>query len=346
MVRDDGDVEAFLVRHIVQAIERRDERDSSIGVVADEIKPFFQSNVGISAWGLAIHAQARILATSSNAHEVRVFKFGLLRTNDLAETQDGDMSDADEDEMEETKGRKTDVIHHVLNGGSNIPYIAFCNTGDDPEGRWLLTTDISGVCRVMDLHELRPVQAFRFGRSFATQHSGGFDRLNAGWAVMFLDRRSFQPAEHTWDACALPGLEELRPGVKRNPRILDLSRTVNRLPESSEPLVYHRSKRRESDFRPLDAHSFEDESIDSAMADTHEEDADSDSESDGGAGVEIEIEVSDRSDEDEDEIEALEGGNEENPSTIRAQQLSGELEVEGIEYHELGERFSRPFRRR
>ena len=167
VVRDDGDVDAFLVRHIVQAIERRDERDSSIGVVADEIRPIFQSNVGISAWGLAIHAQARILATSSNAHEVRVFKFGLLQTDDVAgdeeqEEEEEDASDAKDDETKESKGRKMDVTDHVLNGESNIPHIAFCNTGDDPDGRWLLTTDISGLCRVMDLHELRPVQAFRF----------------------------------------------------------------------------------------------------------------------------------------------------------------------------------------
>ncbi|EME85581.1 uncharacterized protein MYCFIDRAFT_41253, partial [Pseudocercospora fijiensis CIRAD86] len=78
VVRDDGDVDAFLVRHILQAIERRTEHHGRIDTRADEVKPIFQSNVGKSAWGLAIHSQARILAVSANTHSITVFKFGLV----------------------------------------------------------------------------------------------------------------------------------------------------------------------------------------------------------------------------------------------------------------------------
>ena len=250
VVRDDGDVDAFLTRHIVQAIEIRKERGSTIGTEGDEIRPFFQSNVGISAWGLAIHTEARILATSSNAHEVRIFKFGLLQTDDseVASNENGQGSPHhDTDPTKAHYQRKTDVTYQVLNGETNIPYITFCNTGDDPDARWLLTTDISGVCRVMDLHTLEAVQAFRFGRSFATAHTGGFDRLNAGWAVMFLDRRCFRIERDTY--AALGGdehNERTTPKVYRNGEIWDLSNTARRLDEFSQPFMLHQPQTEEA----------------------------------------------------------------------------------------------------
>ncbi|KAI6800664.1 hypothetical protein KC360_g4449 [Hortaea werneckii] len=257
-VRDDGDVEAILVRHIVQAIRRRAEPDNAIGAVADEIKPIFQSNVGISAWGLAIHSEARIIATSSNAHEVRVFKFGLL--HDVAD--DDELSDLGEEEISESEStdtaghrddrRQMDVTQRVLNGDANIPYISFCNTGDDPEGRWLLTTDISGYCRVMNLHGLSGVdvtaQQFRFGRSWPGSVSG-FDRLNAGWAIMFLDLRSFQPEREFQAAVGLPENGTL-PSSRDNNNLWDLSDTVETVPENSPAFVMNNPRRRRSREQP------------------------------------------------------------------------------------------------
>ncbi|RMX95697.1 hypothetical protein D0867_13401, partial [Hortaea werneckii] len=258
-VRDDGDVEAILVRHIVQAIRRRAEPDNAIGAVADEIKPIFQSNVGISAWGLAIHSEARIIATSSNAHEVRVFKFGLLHDvgNDDDEPSDHGEEEVPESDSTNAAGhrddrRQMDVTQRVLNGDANIPYISFCNTGDDPEGRWLLTTDISGYCRVMDLHGLSGVdvttQQFRFGRSWPGSVSG-FDRLNAGWAIMFLDPRSFQPEREFQAAVGLPEDGTL-PSSRDNNHLWDLSDTVETVAENSPAFVMNNPRRRRSREQP------------------------------------------------------------------------------------------------
>ncbi|KAK5163640.1 uncharacterized protein LTR77_010589 [Saxophila tyrrhenica] len=302
VVRDDGDVDAFLVRHIVQAIDRRAEPDSTIGITGDEIRPFFQSNVGISAWGLAIHTEARILAISSNAHEVRVFKFGLLQADeDVAAPDNGEGSDNDQHHH-----RKTDITHHVLNGETNIPHIAFCNTGDDPEARWLLTTDISGVCRVMDLHALHAVQAFRFGRSWFSQYSGGFDRLNAGWGIMFLDRRAFWP-ERDFDA-ALGAQEGMKVTVAANGDLIwDISDTVKGLEEFGEPFIGQRGQRGpgvadrvESEEARAARQSREatramtlEEGLYGPVISSDESDGESDDESDGGAPVDIEIDMGD-----------------------------------------------------
>jgi hypothetical protein len=300
VVRDDGDVDAFLIRHILQAVERRAEPESTIGVCADEVRPFFQSNVGRSAWGLAIHTESRTLATSSNASEVRVFRFGLLQNDDEDQGLNAhdNATTSQRDHNDVSGGRKRDVTHHVLNGQTNIPYIAFCNTGDDPDGRWLLTTDISGVCRVMDLAALRPVQAFRFGRSFVDPRSGGFDRINAGWAIFFMDRRSFKHEKSVHVAIGL-NESDMLPGIHRSEAIWDLSKTVQSLPEASEPFVYHRTtsvdqKRTSSPVRqPALTH----DSVFGRDADAISSD---DDDSDGGAAVEVEIEMDENDEEDDD----------------------------------------------
>ncbi|KAJ8609002.1 hypothetical protein MRB53_039361 [Persea americana] len=230
IVRDNGDVDIFLTRHIVQTIQQREESD--LDVVADEIRPMFQRNVGISAWGIAIHSAARIIAVSSNKHEVSIFKFALSQIETT--------SDNAEVEQEQDFDRHIDVTEQVLNGTANIPHIAFCNTGDDPEARWLLTTDIEGECRIIDLHALRSVQCFSFGRQAFDAYSQGYNRLNAGWTIMFLDPRSFQFEEEMNAAIGMQHDENL-PDAKGNSYIWDLSKTTRHLTDVSNAFIKHNS---------------------------------------------------------------------------------------------------------
>lgn len=253
-VRDDGDVELFLVRHILQAIgTHANAHGTAQDPIADNVKPFFQRNVGISAWGLAIHTQARMIAVSSNRHEVTIFRFGLVEQDNSAQDYRKEPKAADDsrssawdsepraDNVESRPERGTDVTRQVLNGEANIPHIAFCNTGDDPDGRWLITTDISGVCRAIDLHNFTLVQAFRFGPSFVAPHGGGYDRMNAGWGIMFLDKRSFIAQDTLQDALGLDD-SELPPDSKSDMRIWDLSKTLRHLPDYSNAFSEVRSK--------------------------------------------------------------------------------------------------------
>ncbi len=70
---DDGDVIAYYT-HLLSRESRLSRADglSPNGIT----KPFFHENVGISAWGLAIHDKSRLIAVGSNNREVTVFAFG------------------------------------------------------------------------------------------------------------------------------------------------------------------------------------------------------------------------------------------------------------------------------
>ncbi|KAK4505422.1 hypothetical protein PRZ48_003385 [Zasmidium cellare] len=279
-VRDDGDVDAFFVRQIIHAIERRTEPGSSVGVDADEVKPFFQSNVGMSAWGLAIHSEARILATSANTHSITIFKFGLVDADEQDQPQEGE--ELHENGGKSEQHRKNDVTEQVLNGTSNIPHIAFCNTGDDPEARWLLTTDIGGFCRSIDLWEMGTAQTFRFGgQSYVSVHD--HDRFNSGWTIMFLDKRSFLPED---DFRAALGFEEgeIDSGVKSEQTLWDIGGSIDHVPDASErfglprrrPLPDRPSPSRDStdaqSEAPADQEASQDDvNEDVAMADAQED---------------------------------------------------------------------------
>lgn len=245
-VRDDGDVEAILIRHVVHAITTRINNSDAGEPLADNVRPLFQRNVGISAWGLAIHTQARMIAVSSNRHEVTVFRFGLVddQLNSSNEylgrarpaldghSKIGQDRESRDNDVDLRPDRDADVTRQVLNGEANIPHVSFCNTGDDPDGRWLLTTDISGVCRAIDLHKFSLVQAFRFGPSIGTPHGGGYDRLNAGWGIIFLDKRSFIAQETIHDALGMEETDVL-PDAKSDKRIWDISKTTRLMPDVS-----------------------------------------------------------------------------------------------------------------
>ncbi|PPJ58382.1 hypothetical protein CBER1_08070 [Cercospora berteroae] len=233
-VRDDGDVNAFLVRHIISAIERRAGADNKIGPIADEVKPFFHSNVGRSAWGLAMHSQARIIAVSANTHNITIFKFGLAR-----ETDDEDTA-SDDDDPHVTEDRD-DVTVEIINGSTNVPHVAFCNTGDDPTARWLLTTDIGGNCRSLDLHSMQPDQTFRFS---PLSNYLSHDRVNSGWGISFLDKRSFIPEDSLDAALGLEDGDRL-PGVQSNPGIWDIGQTVSYVPRSADKFSANRRNARQ-----------------------------------------------------------------------------------------------------
>ncbi|TGO07335.1 hypothetical protein BTUL_0291g00090 [Botrytis tulipae] len=72
---DDGDVTAYYTELLAKELQQTiDSTASSIPISSTH--PFFLENVGISAWGIAIHQKSRLIAVSSNKQEVTVFVHG------------------------------------------------------------------------------------------------------------------------------------------------------------------------------------------------------------------------------------------------------------------------------
>lgn len=190
---DDGDVVAYTIRSIYDALER-DILDEP-GAQFPRIRTILLRNVGESAWGLAVHQAARLIAVSSNTHIITVFAFALCREpspDSLYESDEGSVLpsidiDLGPDEWvrqltrpESPVCRSTRNLEIILKGHAyNIPNITFCNTDADPNGRYLVSTDIGGVTYVWDIWQRQVLADIS-----ATQKRG----INyAGWGVVCLD---------------------------------------------------------------------------------------------------------------------------------------------------------------
>ncbi|KAJ9641922.1 hypothetical protein H2199_005136 [Coniosporium tulheliwenetii] len=114
-------------------------------------------------------------------------------------------SDAIEDDPQDFPAPRSKTNWITLDGLSeNIPSVAFCNTGDDPTGRYILATDIGGTSCLFDVHQRRAVRLFRTGfccdrvaAEFSSCSCEGGPYAHSGWGVMWLDRRSFRRTK-TW----------------------------------------------------------------------------------------------------------------------------------------------------
>lgn len=183
---DDGDVISYTVRSISLAIDegvetvyepdpyesqklKRYRQSGWANLILPIIDPhrtprfrvmaaWFHENVGASAWGLATHKASRLLAVSSNRKEINIFAPSLRPNRDGAVRSTHSPSERIERYMEckewssitlkdRSLGRKFILCGH----GANIPSIAFCDNVLDPEGRYLVSTDIDGHTAVWDM---------------------------------------------------------------------------------------------------------------------------------------------------------------------------------------------------
>lgn len=198
---DDGDVIGYNVPHIYNSIERvRAERKGMVNEPVPPPLPFLHFNVGASAWGLAVHQAARLIAVSSNTHQIRVVVYGLSEKkpdsqSEFEKSGGDEISDDGPDvvhqypftrkkdyfiTLEVSQGQNICILTCVpklllkliffSKGQTNIPYITFDNTGADPDGRWLFSSSIDGATHVWDLSNPgAPVRTIRVGYCVSTR---------------------------------------------------------------------------------------------------------------------------------------------------------------------------------
>lgn len=80
---------AYYLKDVASAIPKDDGSSASVPAGQNKTlpqksmgypEPFFHENAGLTAWGLAIHQESRLIAVSSNRREVTVWAFALTDT--------------------------------------------------------------------------------------------------------------------------------------------------------------------------------------------------------------------------------------------------------------------------
>jgi hypothetical protein len=204
---DDGDVVGYRVEDVQRALstpQSSDEDDEPN--YESKVRLFLHRNVGASAWGLAVHREARIIAISANTHEITVLAYALVSQGE--ESTDSNFSEsmpADEDDAADFPSpRKRDHVI-TLRANHNVPAVSFNNTDKDPDGRWLFSSCINGEVGLWDLHDTNvSARIFEMGFCASAVSSeraprtslGRCNCWNAGayphsaWDAIFLDAQS------------------------------------------------------------------------------------------------------------------------------------------------------------
>ena len=163
---DGGDIIGYTIRDIERSIQQDPGTDSL------QVKPFFNENVGESGWGLDVHKSERLIAVSSNSHDIQIFAFALSEDNVETHREENpfeqasdvcfnDLNFANGQPMVSSRWKartkvqdcyrrhELDFAWTLWGHNANIPSIAFYNEPDgDPEKVFLASTDIDGVTRL------------------------------------------------------------------------------------------------------------------------------------------------------------------------------------------------------
>ncbi len=85
---DDGDVIAYHTKDIQKELDSGHDPGFGHDFRVGDVRPLFTANVGRSAWGLSMHAEARLLAVSANSHEITIFAAALTTAIPVPPTTD------------------------------------------------------------------------------------------------------------------------------------------------------------------------------------------------------------------------------------------------------------------
>ncbi|KAL2828198.1 hypothetical protein BDW59DRAFT_51469 [Aspergillus cavernicola] len=256
LVTDSGNVCGYRVDAIFSALKRAAGSGKPRPLDGTEVDPFFLEYVGASAWGLAIHKFARLIAVTANTGLVTVFAFALVNltsgTSDDALSQleeDGEFTDCGQTWLDIRTGEQFNQLRNLMpekhrtrnirltytGHFSNIPSVSFLNCDLDPNGTWMVSTDIDNKVLVWKVWEtLGPFNIYYFNEVTFRAFPNTLRNDDRGWSVIALDPRSFHLLDSTEEACG--GQPQRR--MKDGQAILDLTKLSNRIPDASRLYNY------------------------------------------------------------------------------------------------------------
>lgn len=253
LATDSGNVCGYHVEAIYSAMERCAKSGYKRPFDGAEVSPFFVENVGMSAWGLATHKFARLIAVSANTGQITIYAFALVDpavdSDDLFGSAENPYLTSDQtwvsidsrtqlQELQKLMPRnhRSRNLRLTYRGHfDNIPCVSFANFDLDANGLWMVSTDISNrviVWRIWD--DLWPSRVYYPGHPMNNPPQ-------RGWTVIPLDPRSFKQHQSREEACGCePNSLLIGPRT-----VLDVSSAIEEIPDSSQIFVFG-SDRRES----------------------------------------------------------------------------------------------------
>ncbi|KAL6236025.1 hypothetical protein BDW75DRAFT_207862 [Aspergillus navahoensis] len=253
LVTDSGNVCGYRVEAIYSSLKRAADNGKVRPLDGSDMEPFFIEYVGASAWGLAIHKFARLIAVSANTGYVTVFAFALVSPgSDKGDDSFRQLEMADDatensqtwlhirteaqfrqlQQLMPEKHRTRNIKLTYSGHFTNIPSVGFLNTDYDPNGMWMVSTDIYNRTIVWNVWEsLGPFNEYHLNNvaPWSIPEDAYLDDGDRGWSVIALDPRSFHLVKTEEEACG----GQPRRRAKNKHKILDLTNLTKRIPDSS-----------------------------------------------------------------------------------------------------------------
>lgn len=184
LATDSGNVTGYRIEAIYSALKRAAKSNQARPLDGVQVDPFFVEYVEASAWGLAIHKFARLIAVTANTGLITVFAFALVnptseehRDSSSLFNEDDDLSDygqtwlhisnstqfAQLQQLMPDKHRTRNIKLTYTGHFTNIPSVSFLNCDLDPNGAWMVSTDIDNKLLVWKVWErLGPFNVYHF----------------------------------------------------------------------------------------------------------------------------------------------------------------------------------------
>ncbi|PYI25354.1 hypothetical protein BP00DRAFT_103139 [Aspergillus indologenus CBS 114.80] len=256
LVTDSGNVCGYRVEAVYSALKRAEKGNESRPLDGSQVDPFFAEYVEASAWGLAIHKFARLIAVTANTGQVTVFAFALVDStsdksseSDCDPEEEDDLADYGHTWLQVKSGEQLAQLRHLMphkhrtrnirltytGHFANIPSVGFLNCDLDPNGMWMVSTDIDNKLLVWKIWEsLGPFNVYHFNDVSFKSFPESLHLEERGWAVLALDPRSFHLLKSPEEACGGPPQRR----VKNGQAVYDLTRMNSKIPKASQIYNY------------------------------------------------------------------------------------------------------------
>ncbi|PYH48174.1 uncharacterized protein BP01DRAFT_354016 [Aspergillus saccharolyticus JOP 1030-1] len=256
LVTDSGNVCGYRVEAVYSALKRAMKTNESRPIDGSQVDPFFAEYVEASAWGLAIHKFARLIAVTANTGLVTIFAFALVDSSsdkssesDCGPEEADDLADYGQTWLHIKSGEQLAQLRQLMphkhrtrnirltytGHFANIPSVAFLNCDLDPNGMWMVSTDIDNKLLVWKTWEsLGPFNVYHFNDVSFRSFPESMHLEDRGWAVLALDPRSFHLLKSPEEACG----GSLQRRLKNGQMVYDLTRVNSKISKASQIYNY------------------------------------------------------------------------------------------------------------